>query len=677
MRARAAGLLWLTAVAALVFDILERRSFFGITIAVVCLVLLGWSTLWVLKRLKNRSALRSWSLVINGVEIVAYTAIIHFSGGIEAAYLTLIYAALIAYLGILGRERLPLLVAGISSLAFGLMVLAEQQGWIGHWPLLAAADRPPIPGRTQAMTTIVIVCLLLSVAVLSSRAASMLWASKRRVRRSERQYRTLVENMPGLVYLSSPGLRTETIYLGGMVEALTGLTAEEIIDGDETLLDLCHPDDRSDVGSKIDVAIADRMEYLVAYRLRHTDGTWRWVEERGRPVFDAEGGLAFVEGLVLQINDRRLLEEEATLRRVMQQAAKEWQLTFDTVELPVLILDHTGRIRRLNRAARDLAGRSFTRCMGLRLGELGDDNPWSAAEELVSEVLETRGRGPRYRLTSSRDRHWDLTAILSPRFAEERIVLIVQEVTRIVELEDSLRRGEKLAAMGALVGGVAHEVRNPLFGISATLDAMRASLGPDAELQQYLAVLRSQVDRMTELMNGLLAYGRSAGSERSLGVLEEVIAKAVADCQPLAGEAGVEIVQDLDLFGRVLSMNRDGLVSLFTNLVANAVQHSPPGSRVRVEARGIGEGGENWIECVVRDSGLGFSEEALAKACEPFFTRRPGGMGLGLAICERIIEDHGGKLIIANCPGRGAEVTVRLPCRRGALRHDEIPAAIA
>jgi len=678
VRSRASAVMWLAAVAAFAFGILPRQSVIGITGAVIYLIVLSFPTLWVYRRLRSERRIQLWSLGINVLEIAGFTAVIHYAGGIEAANLVLIYAAMIAYAGVLGRKQLPFLIAGLCSLAFCLMVVAEHVGWLQHHRLYPSLT---MPWRTQVLITLVTTCLLFIVASLASRAAGLLWRSRRSVERSEERFRTLAENVPGVVYMARPGPPPEVLYLGGLVAEVTGHTTDALLASGESLLDLCHPQDRPELDAKIEEAIVSGSDYVVAYRLRHADGDWRWVEERGRPIFAATGELQFLEGIILEITDRKLLEQEITLRRVIQQAAHEWRLTFDTVESPVLILDSAGRIRRLNRAARDLAGLSWEECEGLPVGAVQDGEPWTAAEALVSGVLESRNSGPAYLFTSSGDKNWDLSAILSPRFAEERVILIIQDVTRIVELEDSLRRGEKLAAMGALVGGVAHEVRNPLFGLSASLDAMRATFASDEELEPYLEVLRSQVQRMTDLMNGLLEYGRSAASERSLGSLADVIDRSFADCAPLAEERGVRLERLLELDGWALPMNREGLASLFTNLLSNALQHSPAGGRVVVSAAVVSrsarrdEGAEHWVYCTVRDSGPGFGEEALARACEPFFTRRPGGMGLGLAIAERIVEDHDGKLELDNRPEGGAEVRVRLPCVAAGARSETAAAS--
>lgn len=658
VRSRASAVLWLAALTAIVFDVLPLSSFLGITGSVLYLLLLNPPTLWALRRFRTRRAVRNWSLAINAFEIVGYTAIIHFSGGIEAVMLTLLYAALIAYVGILGRKHLPFVVAALCSVSFCALVVFEEVGWLGHVHLVSSE---PIAWRTQVHILLVSVALLFVVASLSARASDRLWRSRERLQASESQFRTLVDNVPGLVHLSVPGSSPEILYLGGSVEELTGRSAEELLAESRTLLELCHPDERAVLSSKIDLALLDRTGYVVDYRLRHAEGKWRWVEERGQPVYDERGRLLFLEGIILEIGERKSLEKETSLRQVIQQVAREWQLTFDTVESPIFILDNLGRVRRLNNAARDLAELSFDECRGRLLREIRSRDPWLAAERLVGEVLTSRAGSPLHRMASADARNWQLTATLSPRFEEERIILIMQDATRVVELEDSLRRGEKLAAMGTLVGSVAHEVRNPLFGVSATLDAMKANFEGNEKLDPYLTGLRSQVDRMTDLMNGLLEYGRSAGVERSAGRLEDVISRAVGDCVALAEEVRVEVIQKVDLGEVAMSMNRDSLVTLFGNLLSNALQHSPAGSCVTIEAVAAEEAGERWVDCVVADCGSGFGEEELSRACEPFFSRRPGGMGLGLAIVERIAEDHGGKLMIGNRAEGGAEVRFHLP----------------
>ncbi|MGH8501400.1 MAG: sensor histidine kinase [Gammaproteobacteria bacterium] len=228
-------------------------------------------------------------------------------------------------------------------------------------------------------------------------------------------------------------------------------------------------------------------------------------------------------------------------------------------------------------------------------------------------------------------------------------------------LQTKLRRSETMSAMGALVAGVAHEVRNPLFGISSTLDAMRARFKDHEDAQRYLSVLREEAERLGRLMSELLDYGKLPDLELAPGAIEDAISLAVQACAPLAQQANVEIVSRVADGLPKLRLDKARLSQVFQNLLQNAIQHSPPQRVVSIEAMAEKEMGAPWIRCTVEDSGKGLSEGDIARLFEPFFTRRSGGTGLGLAIVRRIVEEHGGAVSAANRPEGGAVMTVRLP----------------
>jgi len=235
-------------------------------------------------------------------------------------------------------------------------------------------------------------------------------------------------------------------------------------------------------------------------------------------------------------------------------------------------------------------------------------------------------------------------------------------------LEESLRKAELLSAMGGLVAGVAHQVRNPIFAITSVLDAMEARLGDRAEYGRYLAVLREQTGRVAALMNELMEYGRGAAGDPERGHVGPVLHEAVTSCRPQAKtrSVGVEVCVDDAL--PAVKMDRRRLVRAIENLVDNAVQHAPEGGTVRVTAAPAEGDATRELEIRVEDGGPGFNPEELGRVFEPFFTRRPGGTGLGLAVVERIIQHHGGSVRASNRDAGGAVMTVRLPLDGGAAR---------
>jgi signal transduction histidine kinase len=236
-------------------------------------------------------------------------------------------------------------------------------------------------------------------------------------------------------------------------------------------------------------------------------------------------------------------------------------------------------------------------------------------------------------------------------------------VTQIEELQESLRKSETMSAMGTLVAGVAHEVRNPLFSISATLDAFEARFGLRTEYQEHVRILRQELDRLNGLMRDLLDYGKPASLNLTENGIETIITEAISACSTLASKAQVEISRLVAPELPKVRCDNRRLAEVFRNLLENAIQHSPKGGRVSIELQTVREDHEIWIQCAVRDNGSGFRPEDIPHLFEPFFTRRRGGTGLGLAIVERIVEQHGGKTLARNRAEGGAEVLVRLRAR--------------
>jgi signal transduction histidine kinase len=239
--------------------------------------------------------------------------------------------------------------------------------------------------------------------------------------------------------------------------------------------------------------------------------------------------------------------------------------------------------------------------------------------------------------------------------------LLEGERESAVRLQEALHRKEALSAMGTLVGGVAHEVRNPLFGISAMLDALGARLAGDRKVAPLLATMREQVQRLSRLMTELLEFGRPIASELTRQSLSAAVARSIASCAALSEQAEVRLELGGEASRDVVLMDESRLQQVFENLVQNAVEHTPRQGRVRLEVRRERRRGRAGVLCAVHDSGPGFDPAHLPRVFEPFFSHRRGGTGLGLSIVHRIVEQHSGHVEAANHSAGGAVVTVWLP----------------
>ncbi|HKZ80910.1 MAG TPA: PAS domain S-box protein [Pyrinomonadaceae bacterium] len=364
------------------------------------------------------------------------------------------------------------------------------------------------------------------------------------------------------------------------------------------------------------------------------------------------------------VTERKLLDEkQRRMQLSLQTAAMEWRQTFNAIDFPVLIVDLLGRIKRLNQAAEDIAGLGSEDVIGREISELGLGEPWRMAAGLIRRVREN-GTARSIEVTDeSSAKTWAITLYSINEFgsAGERAILIAQDITKKTELEASLRQSEMMSLLGSLVAGVAHEVRNPLFGISSILDAFETRFSDRQDYLRYTNVLRDEVGRLTVLMEELLDYGRPAKSELVLSPVDDVIAKCQRACLPVAEVAQVKIINNVRGPLPDLMIDRRRLFKVFVNLIENAIQHSAVGGVVSISVNDVVEGNLRWIDCQVLDYGPGIREEDLTRIFEPFFSKRRGGTGLGLAIAHRIMDEHGGKLIAGNNPEGGACMTARFP----------------
>lgn len=223
-------------------------------------------------------------------------------------------------------------------------------------------------------------------------------------------------------------------------------------------------------------------------------------------------------------------------------------------------------------------------------------------------------------------------------------------------LRTELRRSERLAALGKLLAGVAHEVRNPLAGIRGITQLWRRGLGMGEEGFEHLI---NEVDRLDGIVSRLLQFSRADAQDLTPGDLNSVAAEAARLAEDRAREQEVRVALDLEPDLPLVEMAPPALVQVFRNLTTNALQVMPKGGVLRVETRL--EPSRGAVAATVSDDGPGLSTDALAHLFEPFFTTKAEGTGLGLAIAREIVLAHRGELSAENRPGGGAAFTLTLP----------------
>jgi len=482
-------------------------------------------------------------------------------------------------------------------------------------------------------------------------------------RRSEEAKRVSEERLRALFEHGSDGLllldaERRILYRSPANRRLLGWEDREVVG--QRLGGRVHEQDQERLERVFErVLEAPREPATVELRVRHADSGWRWLET----VFNNLLDLPSLGAIVVNYRDitprREREEQEARLLESIQTSAQQWRQTVDSLESAVVILGADGRVIRANRTTRDLVGCSFQELKGRALASLAGRQPWDGLLALFREQGSKRAPSEAEVRDHETGRLWSLSSRGVIGGGEDaQTLLIARDVTRLTELQEQLQRSQLMSAMGSLVAGVAHEVRSPLFAIGATVDAWERRWADNEEARPFFTTVRREVFRVSRLMNELLDYGRPApAAPRRVLPLGEAVDPALAAVREAAEAAQVAIEARIPQELPRVAMD-ERLSQVFRNLLENAIQHSPRGGRVRVEAS-LGED-PGVLEIRVVDDGPGFPPGEEALLFEPFFTRRPGGTGLGLSIVKRIVQEHDGR-IAPDGSGSGATMLVELP----------------
>ena len=254
--------------------------------------------------------------------------------------------------------------------------------------------------------------------------------------------------------------------------------------------------------------------------------------------------------------------------------------------------------------------------------------------------------------------HCHLT-LLPEREPAGRVVVVrgvLRDVTALRRLEAENEEARRLATVGEMVAGVAHEVRNPLQNVVMGLRRIASQGGGEVALEA-VAQARAGADQIERLVADLLSFSRRLSLSLSTVDAGALVESALVDCHPAGGAA----LPAVDLPGNGgLRFRADAfrMTQVLRNLVTNALEASPGPGTVSVSVR---VDGPEYVEIAVADRGPGLPATVRERLFEPFVTTKPGGTGLGLAIARRLVEAHGGRLVFEDRPDGGTVVRVRLP----------------
>ena len=359
------------------------------------------------------------------------------------------------------------------------------------------------------------------------------------------------------------------------------------------------------------------------------------------------------------------ISELARMENVILESKKKLMAVIDAITDFLYVADQDFRVSHINRAYAAFLNTTPQGIVGQICYESLRGQRRPCPDCMVPEVLERASavRGERKEKGNNGEvRTWEVSAFpvtVNP----EKVFQVIHQLKDISEkkwLEAQMIQAEKLASLGQLAAGVAHEINNPLASLSIFIELLGHRQGIDEETQRYLVVMEENVDRMAKIVRGLLGFSRPAPRHLCSLSLQEVVKNSLEILEKLSLFQNVEV--SCEFAEDLLPVRGDSLEleQVCLNLFLNAAQSMVSGGHLWIKAQ---RANDPFIKVSVQDNGSGIAPELITRIFDPFFTTKPPGKGtgLGLSVVRRIIENHQGKIWVESEPGKGSTFTFLLP----------------
>jgi len=378
--------------------------------------------------------------------------------------------------------------------------------------------------------------------------------------------------------------------------------------------------------------------------------------------------LLTVSGYVAVAIENSLLYQEQGDRAAELKLLKEFnESIIESINVGLLAVDLDGRVTRLNSALEEILDISRTEAVGKRVEDL-------FSEDFTDTLRQVLGND-RWRLRETRNIYKIHTATFAGRTLVLNIAIaplqdsqeqtgalvVIEDVTSRVRLEEQLQQREKLSSIGLLAAGVAHEVNTPLTGVSSYTQMLLGMLSETDPKHALLLKVRRQAERATNIVNNLLNFSRTGDATEFTEIgIGRVLDDTLQLLEPQLRGNQIEIVRDYDPDCPRVFGNAGKLQQVFTNLLLNARDALPAGGSIRISTT---PAEEDSLTIEVSDSGMGIAPENVAKIYDPFYTTKGvgRGTGLGLAVSYGIVQEHSGHISVESNPGRGTTFRITLP----------------
>jgi len=681
---------WAFALIAFSTGVLKTHHLIGISVSVLYLILINFPALMALKNISSERSYNNFSLLINQLEILGYTSIIYFCGDIEATHLTLIYAALIAYVGVVAPKKQCFIVAGLCAATYVLMFALIQIDIIPHLGLTAELS-PPL--TNQLVIIFVVIALLYTVAFISATSAGLIKKNKDQLeqqnqklavandklmheiqlrieavealRESEDQYRTILESAPDSITIL--GINDGCyMQVNECFCQLTGYAREKVLGKTPFDLNILT---NGDWNHLLEIIKEKGKIDDLDINLKSKDGKPIHTLLSARTIrYSGENCLITV---ITDITNRKQAE------RMLRESENRYKTLTNNLNVGVYrnTVGPKGKFIEANPAIVKMFGfQSKDEFLAVDVADLYE-NPID--RNLFNEKMLAKGFVKNEELNLRKKDGASIKGSVSSVCVKDENGKvkyydgIIEDISERKQLEGQLQQAQKMEAIGTLAGGIAHDFNNLLMAIQGNASLIHCDLDSDNPHCQSLMNIENAVKSGSMLTKQLLGYARKGKYQVNPISLNQLVEETANTLARTRKDITVHYELSKDL--KAILADQGQIEQVLMNLFVNAadamaaegdlflktfnITHKNIKSSLYTPKPG------KYVQLIVTDTGIGMDKKTQGRIFEPFYTTKEmgRGTGLGLASVFGIIKGHGGYIDVESEVGRGTSFKICLP----------------
>jgi PAS domain S-box-containing protein len=482
------------------------------------------------------------------------------------------------------------------------------------------------------------------------------------MKKKEEEKVELFESVDAVIY--SYDLKNNNLMISPKVSELCGYSADEFINNKDLWKKIIYKEDIGIVG-KFKQKILKGETGIGEYRIQLPNGELKWIQKRIKPILDSNGKVIKLNGVDIDIDQRKKVEELLSYSQEQNRKLLEQRLDQTEQRFKSLFVHHSDSIFTFNLD-----------------GQLIDAN--QAAEKLVDYPIEDLKNMDwnsiilpkdldlhrEYFKQANKGKHQECTVSIIRKDGCERVVNIkmipiiidnqligiyeiAKDITESKLSEEMIRRSDKLSVVGQLAAGVAHEIRNPLTTLRGFVQLFKTDID-----ERYADIMLTELDRINLIVSEFLILSKPQAINYEYKDIEQILHSIISFLEPQAIIKNIQLHLVVDKEIPQIKCEQNQLKQVFINLLKNAIEAMPKGGNITVEVQVTND---EMVNICIIDEGEGIEEEQIPKVGEPFFSTKENGTGLGLMVSYRIIENHGGAMRISSQLNKGTTIEIKLP----------------